>query len=77
MRWFKRASQRDATFEDLAVVGDERYQALDALLCQSLITDLPYDITQKIRRNEDEAWNKDTTSTGLQVACMIYNYFKT
>ena len=34
--WFKRASQKNATFEELAVVGEERFHALDALLCQAL-----------------------------------------
>ena len=41
VRWFKRASQRDAKFEDLAFVGGERFQAFDSLLCQALINTLP------------------------------------
>ena len=75
--WFKRASEKGVTFEDLADVGEERYKALDQLLCQALMKKLPPDLNQRIRRKEDEAWKMNTTITGLQVAWMIYDYFKT
>ena len=57
------------TFEELANVGEERYHALDSLLCQALLkmASLPSDLHHRIRRKEDEAWSKDTTITGLQV----------
>ena len=58
-------------------MGEERFHALDALLCQALLKSLPPDLHQRIRRKEDEAWQNDTTITGLQVAWMIYDYFKT
>ena len=77
VKWFKRASLRGVSFEELGNVGDERFHALDALLCQALIKNLPPDLHQRIRRKEDEAWQNDTTITGLQVAWMIYDYFKT
>ena len=77
VRWFKRCSRKGAQFEDLSDVGEERFHALDALLCQALMKNLPPDLHQRIRRKEDEAWQKDTTITGLQVAWMIYDYFKT
>ena len=75
--WFKRASEKGVTFDDLADVGEERFKALDQLLCQGLMKKLPADLAQRIRRKEDEAWKKDTTITGLQTAWMIYDYFKT
>ena len=74
---FKRASKRRATFQDLATVGEERFQAHDSLLCQARAKTLPPDLNQRIRRKEDEAWQKDTTITGLQVAWMIYESSKT
>ena len=77
VKWFKRASRKGVTFDDLRNVGEERFQALDSLLCQALIKNLPLDLHQRIRRKEDEAWQNDTTITGLQVAWMIYDYFKT
>ena len=75
--WFKRASETGVTFEDLADVGEERFMALDQLLCQALMKKLPADLNQRIRRKEDEAWKRNTTITGLQVTWMIYDYFKT
>ena len=75
VKWFKRCSRKGAKFDDLADVGEERFHALDALLCQALMKNLPPDLHQRIRCKEDEAWQKDTTITGLQVAWMIYDYF--
>ena len=77
VKWFKRASRKGVTFEELGDVGEERFHALDALLWQALIKNLPPDLHQRIRRREDESWQNDTTITGLQVAWMTYDYFKT
>ena len=55
VKWFKRASKKGVSFEDLGDVGEERYQALDSLLCQALIKNLPPDLHQRIRRKDDEA----------------------
>ena len=76
VKWFKRASRKGVTFDELRDVGGERFQALDSLLCQALIKNLPLDLHQRIRRKEDESWQKDATITGLQVAWMIYDYVK-
>ena len=57
--------------------GEARFAPLDALLAQSLMRTLPADLAQKVRRHEGLAWNKGTTVTGLQVAWMIYDSFKT
>ena len=40
VKWFKRTSRKGVTFEDLGDVGEERFHALDALLCQALIKNL-------------------------------------
>ena len=65
VKWFKRASRKTVTFEDLGEVGEERFHALDAILCQALLKNIPPDLHQRIRRKEDEAWQNDTTITGL------------
>ena len=75
--WFKRASQKGATFEDLADVGESRFHQLDAMLCQKLIRTFPVDLKQRLRRKEEEAWNNNSTITVLQAAWMVYDYYKT
>ena len=56
VKWFKRCSRKGVTFEELSDVGEERFRAIDALLCQALIKGMPPDLQQRIRRKEDEPW---------------------
>ena len=50
VKWFKRASKKDATYEDMGDIGEARFEPLDSLLCQALMKTLPSDLAQKARR---------------------------
>ena len=75
--WFKRASAKGVTFEQLADIGESRFMPLDALLCTGLMRTLPPDLRNKTKRKETEAWKSDTAITGRQVAWVIYDYYRT
>ena len=47
VKWFKRTCRKGVTFEELGDIGEERFHALDALLCQALIKNLPLTFTSE------------------------------
>lgn len=76
IEWFKESEAK--TLDELVDSGEARFKQIDLILAQKLLVTLPPELKERARAaGEKQMREKQRPLNGRQVACLIYESFRT